>query len=127
MCCFFFLMIRRPPRSTLFPYTTLFRSRSLLRLDVGRRRPSTWRAPDQRRQVEPPRQPVRATVVVVPLVGAAGPGKHEDLRPVDLPRGRPEGWRAVTQRSGGLAGDVLARERQPLGLPPGDLVDQLVD
>src|SRR3712207_7047133 len=25
---FFFLMIRRPPRSTLFPYTTLFRSRS---------------------------------------------------------------------------------------------------
>src|SRR3712207_6896432 len=32
---FFFLMIRRPPRSTLFPYTTLFRS------DVGegRRRP----------------------------------------------------------------------------------------
>src|SRR3712207_8034769 len=25
-CDFFFLMIRRPPRSTLFPYTTLFRS-----------------------------------------------------------------------------------------------------
>src|SRR6202045_5224409 len=25
-CAFFFLMIRRPPRSTLFPYTTLFRS-----------------------------------------------------------------------------------------------------
>src|SRR5260370_21923510 len=27
MLFFFFLMIRRPPRSTLFPYTTLFRSR----------------------------------------------------------------------------------------------------
>src|SRR3712207_7471649 len=26
ICCIFFLMIRRPPRSTLFPYTTLFRS-----------------------------------------------------------------------------------------------------
>src|SRR2546430_8672944 len=26
ICVFFFLMIRRPPRSTLFPYTTLFRS-----------------------------------------------------------------------------------------------------
>src|SRR5260221_9913387 len=26
MRCFFFLMIRRPPRSTLFPYTTFFRS-----------------------------------------------------------------------------------------------------
>src|SRR5688572_31801994 len=25
-CVFFFLMLRRPPRSTLFPYTTLFRS-----------------------------------------------------------------------------------------------------
>src|SRR5689334_24946527 len=30
---FFFLMIRRPPRSTLFPYTTLFRS-SLVTLAV---------------------------------------------------------------------------------------------
>src|SRR2546422_8232974 len=28
---FFFLMIRRPPRSTLFPYTTLFRSRARAR------------------------------------------------------------------------------------------------
>src|SRR5437016_11556013 len=28
-CSFFFLMIRRPPRSTLFPYTTLFRSLGL--------------------------------------------------------------------------------------------------
>src|SRR2546422_7665009 len=33
---FFFLMIRRPPRSTLFPYTTLFRSRR-------RRRRLEWR------------------------------------------------------------------------------------
>src|SRR5882724_11735438 len=29
---FFFLMIRRPPRSTLFPYTTLFRSPAVLAL-----------------------------------------------------------------------------------------------
>src|SRR3712207_7064763 len=28
---FFFLMIRRPPRSTLFPYTTLFRSEVIVR------------------------------------------------------------------------------------------------
>src|SRR3990167_7015663 len=28
VCLLFFLMIRRPPRSTLFPYTTLFRSLS---------------------------------------------------------------------------------------------------
>src|SRR3712207_7857763 len=32
---FFFLMIRRPPRSTLFPYTTLFRSCP----EIGARRP----------------------------------------------------------------------------------------
>src|SRR2546430_16164284 len=32
MISFFFLMIRRPPRSTLFPYTTLFRSRPHQRL-----------------------------------------------------------------------------------------------
>src|SRR5215510_15328958 len=30
-CLFFFLMIRQPPRSTLFPYTTLFRSISIYR------------------------------------------------------------------------------------------------
>src|SRR2546429_6319714 len=34
---FFFLMIRRPPRSTLFPYTTLFRSRRVHHVHVGAR------------------------------------------------------------------------------------------
>src|SRR5258708_13920388 len=36
---FFFLMIRRPPRSTLFPYTTLFRSKpaSFIHSCVGQR------------------------------------------------------------------------------------------
>src|SRR5258707_7306720 len=35
---FFFLMIRRPPRSTLFPYTTLFRSWKIsnIRLKAGK-------------------------------------------------------------------------------------------
>src|SRR6266513_2598000 len=33
---FFFLMIRRPPRSTLFPYTTLFRPRGRLLRTGGR-------------------------------------------------------------------------------------------
>src|SRR5687768_18084999 len=32
----FFLMIRRPPRSTLFPYTTLFRSQGQVRVGAGR-------------------------------------------------------------------------------------------
>src|SRR6266404_6703064 len=58
---FFFLMIRRPPRSTLFPYTTLFRSR--LARSAGARAPrsdaplpSSWRGtprpPDRRRSEE---------------------------------------------------------------------------
>src|SRR3712207_8004246 len=38
--CFFFLMIRRPPRSTLFPYTTLFRSWSPATAPAPPTRPS---------------------------------------------------------------------------------------
>src|SRR6478609_9955344 len=38
---FFFLMIRRPPRSTLFPYTTLFRSRRCRRSAPRNGRPWT--------------------------------------------------------------------------------------
>src|SRR2546422_3699899 len=40
---FFFLMIRRPPRSTLFPYTTLFRSVPHAGLDHGRQLPQQHR------------------------------------------------------------------------------------
>src|SRR5258708_27911544 len=45
---FFFLMIRRPPRSTLFPYTTLFRS---LRGDLRRRAPDASALRAARRHV----------------------------------------------------------------------------
>src|SRR6266516_6704596 len=44
-CLFFFLMIRRPPRSTLFPYTTLFRSPPPCWSAATRRwsaRPQSW-------------------------------------------------------------------------------------
>src|SRR2546425_13363735 len=51
---FFFLMIRRPPRSTLFPYTTLFRSH-----DGGRQLPVRTRRRSGGRQAgclcDPPR------------------------------------------------------------------------
>src|SRR5216684_7552529 len=43
--CFFFLMIRRPPRSTLFPYTTLFRSAGRLRGQPGCALPGAVQAP----------------------------------------------------------------------------------
>src|SRR5476649_3060679 len=43
---FFFLMIRRPPRSTLFPYTTLFRS---TRVALNPWSPSPWTVGGKRR------------------------------------------------------------------------------
>src|SRR5262249_61795304 len=46
---FFFLMIRRPPRSTLFPYTTLFRSAY-----ATGRSGSVTRPPDRRSVSDPP-------------------------------------------------------------------------
>src|SRR2546429_7243078 len=63
---FFFLMIWRPPRSTLFPYTTLFRS--LSRASSRRLRPGAvpWAASDPGdgfgRAVERPRGPVLPAV-----------------------------------------------------------------
>src|SRR5256885_15204726 len=50
---FFFLMIRRPPRSTLFPYTTLFRSPRSARRRESRCtgpgwRPVSWSAGDRK-------------------------------------------------------------------------------
>src|SRR2546422_5613332 len=56
---FFFLMIRRPPRSTLFPYTTLFRSCSSCPLlcgpslhDAGSTAHATVRARSEQRRSE---------------------------------------------------------------------------
>src|SRR6266498_5224747 len=52
---FFFLMIRRPPRSTLFPYTTLFRSRRerpRLRGDGDDHVPARQRRQDARDEAE---------------------------------------------------------------------------
>src|SRR5256885_11697304 len=55
---FFFLMIRRPPRSTLFPYTTLFRSRAGARGGPGAR-PDAARGRLRRRHRPEPRDPRR--------------------------------------------------------------------
>src|SRR2546426_5592216 len=47
---FFFLMIRRPPRSTLFPYTTLFRSEDLSAAARAVRCPAVLVVGDQDRE-----------------------------------------------------------------------------
>src|SRR2546428_8553160 len=59
---FFFLMIRRPPRSTLFPYTTLFRSARiavLLELGEGLRQAHRRAPPHHATPVEPDRKSTR--------------------------------------------------------------------
>src|SRR6266446_4313489 len=58
-CYFFFLMIRRPPRSTLFPYTTLFRSApacSPTRTRLGARRRCARSASRRGDRCRPPAQ-----------------------------------------------------------------------
>src|SRR3712207_7395562 len=55
MLFFFFLMIRRPPRSTLFPYTTLFRSRG--DRGAGARDPRLREPPRPRRDGCPRHRP----------------------------------------------------------------------
>src|SRR5260370_29630919 len=49
---FFFLMIRRPPRSTLFPYTTLFRSNAGEDRGLAFRVAARLRLPQLHHQVE---------------------------------------------------------------------------
>src|SRR6185436_20833576 len=56
---FFFLMIRRPPRSTLFPYTTLFRSRTFPRRrtrapDGARSTPGSSRSEEHTSELQSP-------------------------------------------------------------------------
>src|SRR5438874_7147579 len=48
---FFFLMIRRPPRSTLFPYTTLFRSQIEKAIIQLKQEHPSWGAPKLRERL----------------------------------------------------------------------------
>src|SRR2546422_10668143 len=70
---FFFLMIRRPPRSTLFPYTTLFRSVRALPL-TGRALLASYR------QLDPSLEEAAASL---------GAGRWRTLARVTLPQLSP--------------------------------------
>src|SRR3712207_9098514 len=65
---FFFLMIRRPPRSTLFPYTTLFRSFEILA------------EPTRRRILDLLRERERSVGELVAALDASQPGVSKHLR-----------------------------------------------
>src|SRR5256885_10271440 len=71
---FFFLMIRRPPRSTLFPYTTLFRSLVPCghRVLLGRRAPAGARVVDEDVHLAQALQGLGGQALDVGLVGAVG-------------------------------------------------------
>src|SRR6266853_141094 len=71
---FFFLMIRRPPRSTLFPYTTLFRSRQ--QADARVHRPHLSEVPDPARTQDP-----------LPLLWPRGRQRGDDAREDRRPDG----------------------------------------
>src|SRR2546430_10555802 len=76
---FFFLMIRRPPRSTLFPYTTLFRSAVAHRLADRRVRSCIARDPPVLRQ--PQGEPFGESALrAVYLHGLCEPAEHRPDR-----------------------------------------------
>src|SRR2546427_9079055 len=69
---FFFLMIRRPPRSTLFPYTTLFRSHAAVD-QIGRSR-------GRRQRIAGPRFGVEALVLGQQRLGARSEEHTSELQ-----------------------------------------------
>src|SRR5256885_1164977 len=106
---FFFLMIRRPPRSTLFPYTTLFRSRP--RHARRRRRPPPVCEQPRGQHHQQDRhadQPGRGQ-----LPGTGRPGLHGRLRRRPLPAGQLAlGAQAVGDRHRGKEGGPAGQGRQ---------------
>src|SRR2546429_1337027 len=82
---FFFLMIRRPPRSTLFPYTTLFRSPAR-----NSAKPAT--APARRR--------APAWLPVPPAAGAAQLPINKESLPTDPESTRPKSSHGYTSDAG---------------------------
>src|SRR5215813_14501314 len=65
---FFFLMIRRPPRSTLFPYTTLFRSDRGPRLSEGLGRADPFHRHREPVQERHPRERLDRALIIGLLV-----------------------------------------------------------
>src|ERR1051325_1139399 len=104
---FFFLMIRRPPRSTLFPYTTLFRSAPARPRPRDRPAPAPARRRDAPARA-PPRRPGSAPRAC--CGGSGGPAGR---------RGAPGGWcrhptparppEPASPRAGGKRGGLGAR------------------
>src|SRR5204862_8352368 len=105
LCCslfcffFFFLTLRRPPRSTLFPYTTLFRS------DANR-----W-SEHRALQRAPRRSPLAACKVRSDATGSRARRARLPLRSADGPRAiDPDPRAAPARRSGSTSRSAALRE-----------------
>src|SRR3989475_12610096 len=103
---FFFLMIRRPPRSTLFPYTTLFRSVSGAHAVEQRQQhpPSDKREEAVRNGVGVERQPQEG--IGPPYRADALPPEQQEDWPEEISERRGREQRAER----GLRGDALGCE-----------------
>src|SRR2546422_926329 len=128
-------MIRRPPRSTLFPYTTLFRS--IAGQPVTLRREVVYRYRDQgigevRRPIvvtQPFEVAVTPDLVVWPIDGAAGGPRHFTITVTNRARGpaatqvlvtAPSGWAAVPAESLSFQREDEAKSLTvTVALPPG--------
>src|SRR2546425_12156057 len=95
---FFFLMIRRPPRSTLFPYTTLFRS--IPEGNYGAGAVIVW---DRGRWVplEDPHEGLKKGKLLFELRGYKLHGKWTLVK---LKKGEKE-WLLIQEKDGDVAGD----------------------
>src|SRR4028119_1135479 len=105
LCYFLFLMIRRPPRSTLFPYTTLFRSLERKTAPAG----AAGRARPVERSITPIRSEERFSrnaetdIVCRLLLEKKNDDFPPDYAPLS-PRTRPTAGRA-TGEAGAARGD----------------------
>src|SRR5439155_20182422 len=103
LSCFLFLIIPRPPRSTLFPYTTLFRSRTAAASASPHPRPRA--APES-----PPAAPTRrAGSATSPASGAGprSPGRSGAAAP-----GRSEEHTSELQSRGHLVCRLLLEKKK---------------
>src|SRR3989449_5895432 len=116
-------MIRRPPRSTLFPYTTLFRSLTTRPLDralvahepnavlAGSRGPREEHGDQSAGIVEPQRR--RVFHLVTGVAQAAGPRAHARRHAGDVEQLVDE-MRAVVQQHAAPAGCARSPPRRPV-------------
>src|SRR2546430_12927790 len=103
-------MIRRPPRSTLFPYTTLFRSRRISDRSRVRRQPRRcWMEADWARTRTCVSIPVRLLRQRLSRLAISGERSGQDMM-VDQPRYKTSDEVDFVIVGSGAAGGILAKE-----------------